>query len=324
MWLRQKTVSKGNMKQILGTMTFGDQVDQDTAQSMLDVFLASGQHELDTAYQYCEGRTEEMLGVLLPPEKRKGLYIASKVNPWDGEGLQPNEIRKQFEEILRRLGRDNIDLLYLHSPDLETSVVQTLECCFELYQQGKFRDFGLSNYSSWQVAEVVEICRREGWMKPTVYQGMYNALTRDVERELFPCLRNYGLSFNAYNPLAGGLLTGKYKSLDDFPDSGRFSENKGYQGRYWKRDYFEVLQKLGEACKEQGLTPTQAAMSWLVNHSLLDSEQGDGIILGVTKVEHLKANMTACKYPPIDQEILDILDQGWEIIKPNCFKYFRP
>ena len=312
------------MKQILGTMTFGDQVDQDTAQSMLDVFLASGQHELDTAYQYCDGRTEKLLGVLLPPEKRKGLYIASKVNPWDGEGLQPEEIKKQFEEILRRLGRDSIDLLYLHSPDLETPVVRTLECCFELYQQGKFRDFGLSNYASWQVAEVVEICRREGWMEPIVYQGMYNALTRDVERELFPCLRNYGISFNAYNPLAGGLLTGKYKSLDDFPDSGRFSENKGYQGRYWKQDYFEVLQKLGEACKEHGLTPTQAAMSWLVNHSLLDSEQGDGIIIGVTKIEHLKANMAASKSAPLDQAILDILDQGWEIIKPNCFRYFRP
>jgi aflatoxin B1 aldehyde reductase len=312
------------MKQILGTMTFGDQVDQDTAQSMLDVFLASGQHELDTAYEYCDGRTEEMLGLLLPPEKQKGLYIASKVNPWDGEGLQPKEIRKQFEEILQRLGRDNIDLLYLHSPDLETPVAQTLECCFELYQQGKFRDFGLSNYSSWQVAEVVEICRREGWMEPTVYQGMYNALTRDVERELFPCLRNYGISFNAYNPLAGGLLTGKYKSLDDIPDSGRFSEKKNYRGRYWKKDYFEVLLKLGEACIEHGLTPTQAAMSWLVNHSLLDSGQGDGIILGVTRIEHLNANMAACKHAPIDQAILDILDQGWEIIKPNCFRYFRP
>jgi aflatoxin B1 aldehyde reductase len=222
------------------------------------------------------------------------------------------------------LGRDNIDLLYLHSPDLETPVAQTLECCFELYQQGKFRDFGLSNYSSWQVAEVVEICRREGWMEPTVYQGMYNALTRDVERELFPCLRNYGISFNAYNPLAGGLLTGKYKSLDDIPDSGRFSEKTNYRGRYWKKDYFEVLLKLGEACIEHGLTPTQAAMSWLVNHSLLDSGQGDGIILGVTRIEHLNANMAACKHAPIDQAILDILDQGWEIIKPNCFRYFRP
>ena len=312
------------MKQILGTMTFGDQVDQDTAQSLLDVFLASGQHELDTAYEYCDGRTEEMLGVLLPPTKRTGLYIASKVNPWNDEGLQPEAIRKQFEEILQRLSRDNIDLLYLHSPDLKTPVVQTLECCFELYQQGKFRDFGLSNYSSWQVAEVVEICRREGWMEPTVYQGMYNALTRDVERELFPCLRNYGISFNAYNPLAGGLLTGKYKSLDDIPDSGRFSEKTNYRGRYWKKDYFEVLLKLGEACIEHGLTPTQAAMSWLVNHSLLDSGQGDGIILGVTRIEHLNANMAACKHAPLDQAILDILDQGWEIIKPDCFRYFRP
>jgi aflatoxin B1 aldehyde reductase len=312
------------MKQILGTMTFGDQVDQDTAQSMLDVFLAADNHELDTAHQYCDGRTEEMLGILLPPTKRKGLYLASKVNPWNDKGLQPEAIRKQFEEILQRLGRDNIDLLYLHAPDLKTPVVQTLECCFELYQQGKFRDFGLSNYSSWQVAEVVEICRREGWMEPTIYQGMYNALTRDVERELFPCLRNYGISFYAYNPLAGGLLTGKYSSLDDFPDSGRFLENKDYKGRYWKQDYFEVLQKLGEACIAHGLTPTQAAMSWLVNHSLLDSGLGDGIILGVTKIEHLKTNMAACKHAPLNQAILDILDQGWDIIKPDCFKYFRP
>ncbi len=89
MWQTQQATSKDDMKQILGTMTFGDQVDQDTAQSMLDVFLVSGNHELDTAYQYCDGRTEEMLGVLLPPAKRKGFYIASKVNPWNDEGLQP-------------------------------------------------------------------------------------------------------------------------------------------------------------------------------------------------------------------------------------------
>ena len=312
------------MKTILGTMTFGEQVDRSTAQSMLDLFVASGNYEIDTAHQYCEGKTEEMLGVLLAAKKRNKFYLASKVNPWNDRGLQPDQVKIQMGEILQRLGSDHIDLLYLHSPDLETPVEQTLEACFELYQQNKFKAFGLSNFAAWQVAEVVEICRQNGWMEPSVYQGMYNALTRDVERELFPCLRNYGISFYAYNPLAGGLLTGKYKSLDGLPDSGRFALRNGYQPRYWKQEYFRVVQQLDEACAESGLKPTQAAMSWLVNHSRLAAENDDGIILGVSRIEHLKENMQACGQAPLEQAIDDILDQGWEMIKANCFRYFRP
>jgi aflatoxin B1 aldehyde reductase len=281
------------MKQILGTMTFGDQVDQDTAQEMLAQFTGSGNYEIDTAHIYCDGRTEEMLGRLLPPAARDKLYIASKVNPWNDDGLKPASVKKQMTEILQRLSTDRVDLLYLH-------------------------------YASWQVAEVAETCRRNGWMEPTVYQGMYNALTRDVERELFPCLRNYDIRFNAYNPLAGGMLTGKHLSMDDIPDSGRFNVERGYLDRYWKQDYFDVLQDLQTVCQELNLKPVEVALSWLVNHSLLDHELGDGIILGASKVEHLAQNMAACKHAPLDQAILEILDRGWEIIKPNCFKYFRP
>ena len=312
------------MKQILGTMTFGEQVDEDTARTLLQQFTDAGNSEIDTAYQYCEGKTEEMLGRLIPPEARDKLYIASKVNPWNDRGLQPTQVKKQLAEILRRLGTDRVDLLYLHSPDLDTPVVQTLECCFELFQKGKFRHFGLSNYASWQVAEVVETCRHNGWMQPTVYQGMYNALTRDVERELFPCLRNYGMRFYAYNPLAGGMLTGKHLSIDDIPDSGRFNPKRGYLDRYWKQDYFNVLQELQAACQEFDLKPVEVALSWLVNHSLLDDGNGDGIILGASRVEHLDQNMKACNHTPLDPSIIDILDRGWEIIKPNCFRYFRP
>jgi len=221
------------MKLILGTMTFGDQVEQATAESLLQTFTDAGHDELDTAH----------------------------------DGLQAVEVKRQMAEILQRLGSDSVDLLYLHSPDLDTPVEQTLEACFELFQQGRFRHFGLSNYASWQVAEVVETCRRNGWMEPTVYQGMYNALTRDVERELFPCLRNYGIHFYAYNPLAGGLLTGKHLSLDDLPDSGRFNVRNGYLERYWKKEYFDVLRELQDACAESGLKPVAVAMSWLINHS---------------------------------------------------------
>jgi aflatoxin B1 aldehyde reductase len=312
------------MKQILGTMTFGDQVDDDTAQTLLESFFAAGNRELDTAYQYCEGRTEEMLGRLLPSLASAKPYIASKVNPWNDEGLQAQQVKQQFDEILRRLGREDIDLLYLHSPDLETPVEQTLEACFALYERGRFRHFGLSNYAAWQVAEVVETCRRHGWMEPRVYQGMYNALTRDVERELFPCLRNYGMCFYAYNPLAGGLLSGKHRALEDDPDSGRFAPDRGYRDRYWKSDYFQVLDELQRACADNGPRPVEVAMNWLCNHSLLDADAGDGIILGVSKIEHLAENMNACGGAPLDPALVDILDRGWQLVKPDCFRYFRP
>lgn len=312
------------MKLILGSMTFGEQVDRETARTMIDSYLDSGNNEIDTAHIYCDGKTESMLGQLLPALRREGIYLATKVNPWNDGGLAPEQVNRQFDESLQRLGCDSVDLLYLHSPDLETPVEKTLQACFEIYQRGGFREFGLSNYAAWQVAEVVETCRRHGWMRPVVYQGMYNALTRDVERELFPCLRNYGMRFYAYNPLAGGLLSGKHLSLDAIPDSGRFVVERGYQERYWKQDYFETLNELRQVCDEAGLTQVQVAMRWLANHSLIQAELGDGIILGASKIEQLRENLGAFDPAPLDTSIIEILDRGWEIIKPNCFRYFRP
>lgn len=312
------------MKKILGTMTFSDQVNQTEAQSMMTQFTQFGGGELDTAYVYCEGRTEAMLGALLPPQQRNQVFLASKVHPWNDQGLQPDQVEKQLNESLERLGTDYLDLLYLHSPDLNTDVELTLERCFELYQQGKFKTFGLSNFASWQVAEVVEICRRNGWMQPTVYQGMYNAMTRDVETELFPCLRHYNMHFYAYNPLAGGLLTGKHQSIQSMPDSGRFRENYGYRSRYWKDDYFLVLDDFLRICAEAEISPVNAAFSWLINHSKLSAELGDGIILGASKVSQLTDNLSAFDQGPLDESMLEVLDRGWAVIKPNCFRYFRP
>ncbi|MFT4650499.1 MAG: aflatoxin B1 aldehyde reductase [Flavobacteriales bacterium] len=312
------------MKKILGTMTFSDQVNQAEALAMMTQFSQSGGHELDTAYVYCEGRTETMLGALLPAAQRQRVFLASKVHPWNDQGLQPDQVQKQLNETLSRLDTDYVDLLYLHSPDLDTAVELTLERCFELYQQGKFKTFGLSNFASWQVAEVVEICRRNGWMQPTVYQGMYNAMTRDVETELFPCLRHYDMHFYAYNPLAGGLLTGKHQSIQSMPDTGRFRENYGYRSRYWKDDYFSVLDDFQRICADVEITPVNAAFSWLINHSKLSDELGDGIILGASKVSQLTDNLSAFNQGPLHESILEVLDRGWEVIKPNCFRYFRP
>ncbi len=313
------------VKLILGTMTFADQANSSVSQIMLDHFVAAGNNELDTAHMYNDGKTEELLGKLITAQTRDQFYIATKVNPWNDNGLQADEVKRQFEISLKRLNTDYADLLYLHSPDLDTPIEQTLEACWELFQQDKFKDFGLSNYASWQVAEIMEICRSKGWMQPKVYQGMYNALTRDVERELFPCLRNYGLSFYVYNPLAGGLLTGKHSSFERTPDQGRFATNNDtYQDRYWKQEYFKVIQQLNSCCETENITATQAALRWLAHHSNLAGEHGDGIILGASKSDHLLANLDGCSQGPLPNSVIDILEQGWETVRPNCIKYFRP
>ncbi|XP_026581220.1 aflatoxin B1 aldehyde reductase member 2-like [Pseudonaja textilis] len=167
-------------------------------------------------------------------EIKSKVKIATKANPWDGKTLKAQSVRSQLEESLQRLRLPSVDLFYLHAPDHETPVEETLRACNELHKEGKFKALGLSNYASWEVAEICTLCKAHQWLLPTVYQGMYNATTRQVEKELFPCLRHFGMSFYAYNPLAGGLLTGKYKYEDkdlSQPPTGRFFGND------WARVY---------------------------------------------------------------------------------------
>ena len=312
------------MKLILGTMTFGGQVDAQAAREMINEFRAAGNNHIDTAHVYCDGKTETLLGKILAPEDRADRYLATKVNPWNDGGLRPQSVDRQFRQSLQRLESDRVDLLYLHSPDLDTPVRDTLEACWRLFEGGTFTDFGVSNYAAWQVAEIVHQCELNGWMRPSVYQGMYNALTRDVERELFPCLRNYGISFYAYNPLAGGLLTGKYKSGVNKPETGRFAQHEAYRGRYWKDNYFAAMEDLHRTCTELDIAPTAAALRWLVHHSSLTADAGDGIVLGASRVSQLQENMIACTQGPLPDPLLQVLDRGWDATRPDCMKYFRP
>lgn len=312
------------MKAILGSMTFGEQADRNTAAAMLERFFDAGYDEIDTAHAYVDGKTEFLLGELIGGEQRKSIRLATKVNPWNDDGLKPASVQRQFAESLERLQTDKVDLLYLHAPDLDTPIADTLQACHELYQQGRFTEFGLSNYAAWQVAEIAELCRRHGWMQPTVYQGLYNALTRGVEPELLPCLRNYGIRFYAYNPLAGGLLSGKYKSIDSIPEDGRFGIRTGYRERYWKADYFSVVDEFSEACANADVKPAEAALRWLAHHSQLNAEKGDGVILGASRIEQLEENLAAFDQPPLDEAIVEILDRGWEVTRPDSFRYFRP
>ncbi len=309
---------------IFGTMTFGKQVDEKTADRMVALFLEKGHVQLDTAHTYADGLSEEILGRILTPSRRRKVYLATKVNPGKGGGLAPEQLTKQLELSLRRLNADSVDLLYLHAPDPRTPIEETLDCCDRLFRQSKFRELGLSNYASWQVIDIWRLCEQRGWMRPAVYQGMYNAITRDVERELFPALRRAGMRFCAYNPLAGGFLTGKYSLPETKPSAGRFVLLANYMDRYWRGSSFKALEIVRRACGEKGLTVTEGALRWLIVHSLLNGAGGDGIIIGASGLEQFEENLKSCGEKELPGDLIAAFDQAWEIVRPECPRYFRP
>ena len=309
---------------ILGTMTFARQVGQEEAGRILESFFASDGREIDTARVYGQGKTEEMLGHLLANYDRSTYRLATKANPSIEGNLGPDTIRRQLETSLDVLKLERADLFYLHQPDLATPIEKTLEGCARLHEEGKFVELGLSNYAAWQVADIWHICRKEGWVAPTVYQGIYNALTRAAEPELFPCLRSLGMRFYAYNPLAGGLLTGRYQQQSERPEAGRFAVFKNYLDRYWKPSLFQGLDGVRKSCDQGGISMASAALRWMAHHSGVDGSQGDGAILGVSRVSQLEENIAACRGQTLPDEVVSSIEAAWQAARLDSPKYFRP
>ncbi|XP_047203367.1 aflatoxin B1 aldehyde reductase member 3 [Girardinichthys multiradiatus] len=314
---------------LLGTMAFGGRADAEQSQGMVTAFLNKGHNQLDTAFMYMDGRSEAIVGDMHLP---KTVSIATKANPWDGKTLKPESVRSQLETSLQRLKTDCVDLFYLHAPDHQNPIQDTLRACNELHNEGKFKELGLSNYASWEVAEIGCICRHNNWIVPTVYQGMYNATTRQVETELLPCLRYYGMRFYAYNPLAGGLLTGKYhyEDKDGSQPAGRFFSNSwaaAYRDRYWKLSHFQaidlVLKALETAYGSEKPSLTSAAMRWMYHHSQLKGDLGDGVIIGMSNMEQLQQNLAAAEEGPLNQRVVDAFNEAWDLVAHECPNYFR-
>ena len=227
-----------NMHQtVLGTMNIeypyssNSNTSLEYYQSILEKYISQTEHPiLDTAYYYGNTKTEKVLGKILPKLSRKP-QIATKANPWfqndftNGQygQLSCEELTRQLNTSLKNLEIEKVDYFYLHCPDYETPIQETLETCDYLWRKEKFDYLGISNYSKFQLQEIMNICEKNGLNVPRYYQGMYNMICRKVE-EIFPLLDDYNIDFWAYNPLAGGLLSGKYK--DGIPESNtRFSSN---------------------------------------------------------------------------------------------------
>ena len=311
------------MKIVLGTMNFGPQLDEAASREMVTTFLKTGNRELDTAYVYNGGSTETILGAILPSLPESRYEIATKVHPRITGRLDRETIMMELGESLQRMKRDRVDLLYFHFPDGKTPVEEALETMAELHQKGVVREFGLSNYPAWQVIDIAYKCDKIGAPRPTVYQGMYNALCRNVEPELFPAIRSLGMRFYAFNPLAGGMLTGKHLHFEDTPEPGRFARLESYRKRYWKQSYFDAVDEIRKACEAENIPMAEAGYRWLCCHSMMDAAKDDGILLGASRQEQMAQNMAATTKGPLPQSVLDAMDAAWEIAKPDSPAYFK-
>lgn len=314
-------MDKNPVNLILGTMTFGESVFQPGVGEFVNAFLDAGYDELDTAYVYNEGNCERLLGEILPKLDRP-FKIATKVNPRISGKLDADAAYKQVKESLERMNLDSVDTVYLHFPDPATPVESVLEAMADLHDQGKFKELGLSNFPAWMVTNVWHICDKRGWVKPTVFEGVYNPLTRRAEAELNDCLNAFGLRFYAYNPLCGGLLTGRYGKFEDAPTDGRFTHRPNYQGRYWKKSFFDAVEVIKTAAEKYGITSIEATYRWLAYHSMLNGERGDAILIGASKLNHLKQNMETVKAGPLPEDMVEAFNTAWTITKGDSPEYF--
>ena len=187
---------------------------------------------------------------------------------------------------------------------------------------------GLSNFTAFEVAEVVMTCKYNGWVRPTIYQGMYNAITRSIDAELIPACRRYGLDVVVYNPIAGGIFSGKYSS-SDVPTEGRYSDSVGkmgsmYRARYFKDATWEALRVIEPVVKQHNLTLLETAFRWVVHHSALKVKDGnDGIIIGVSSLQQLEQNLKDIEKGPLPEEVVKALDEAWLVAKPTTPNYWH-
>src|SRR6202047_637545 len=204
----------------LGYRGYGARVhDAATANAMLCAVLESGPDQLATCSVYGDGPCDQMLGDLRAAER---FGIATRIHSGNTRVHEPENLKGVFKESLARLKTDKVKIFYLVTPDSATPIESTLSALQELHDEGLFEEFGVSNFSAWQVAEASQIAARHGWIRPSVYQGLYNAITRAVEPELFKCLGNYGIRFHAYNPLAGGAFIRNFADSAAVAPGSRF------------------------------------------------------------------------------------------------------
>jgi 1-deoxyxylulose-5-phosphate synthase len=304
-----------------GTMTFGGQTDEPAAIRMVERCLEAGINFFDTANVYQRGTSEAILGKALEGRRHR-VVLASKVrgkmgDAPDQEGLSAAAIRRAIEESLRRLRTDFLDIYYLHQPDYACPLEDTLEAMEVLVQAGKVRHVACSNYAAWQMCRMRWIADARGYQPVRVAQPMYNLLARGIEDEFLPCCREFGVATVCFNPLAGGLLSGKHSPQAPLPGS-RFDGNQMYLNRYWHPQDFDAVEAVREVARRAGRPMVSVALNWMLHHTAATCA-----IVGASRLEQLEENLAAADDGPLDPETAGALDGIWRQLRGVTPKYNR-
>ena len=297
----------------LGTMTFGLQSDEETSRAILDTAADAGINFIDTADVYplggglaTVGRTEEIIGRWLKG-KREHFILATKcvgrvgAAPWD-QGASRKHILDAIEASLRRLDTDYIDLYQLHSDDTSTRLDETLEALDAIVRAGKVRYIGVSNFLAYRLSRALGRADVRNLTRFVSVQPRYNLLFREIERELLPLAQEEGLGVIPYNPLAGGLLTGKHNRADGPTAGTRFTLGDAaerYQERYWHDREFNTVEELRSVADAAGLSLTTLALAWVLANPIITAP-----IIGASRPEQLTDSLRA-----IEVQLDDSLNQ---------------
>ena len=309
----------------LGTMTFGNQIDEAESIKLIRWTIDAGINFIDTADMYVDGRTEEIVGKALKG-MRQSVVLATKVGTWQSGpdvndiGLSRKHIMDAIEGSLRRLGTDYIDIYYTHTPDKTTPIEETLRVLDDLIHQGKVRYIGCSNYLAWQLCKALWVSDNKNLACFDCIQPPYNLITRGIEDELLPLCTSEGVGVCVYNPMAGGLLTGKHDPNRPPPEDTRFGnkrQGKTYTDRYWLPGNFEAVARFKETAEKHGRSMPRFSLAWVLNNRAITS-----IICGANSIKQLEENIGAVEITLTEEE-LNVCDEVWHQLRPPRFSYSR-
>jgi len=307
----------------LGTMTFGLQCDEQRSIAILDTAAEGGIDFLDTADVYplgggrdTAGRTEEIVGRWLKG-KRASIIVATKCvgqmgpKPWD-QGMSRKHILDAIDASLKRLQTDYVDLYQLHGFDPGTPIDEALEALDAVVKSGKARYVGVSNWMAHRVARALGRSELRNISRVDSVQPRYNLLFRTFERDLLPLCEEEGVAVIPYNPLAGGLLTGKHDRAAPPEEGTRFTVGRAgamYQARYWHDREFDTIEALRKIAKESDMSLTVLALRWVMSNTAITAP-----IIGASKPEQLADNLDAAEKGSLPADLkakLDEITDSW-------------
>jgi aryl-alcohol dehydrogenase (NADP+) len=279
----------------LGTMMFGDRTDTRAASRIVSIARDSGVNFIDTADVYAGGESERITGKHIAEDRDKWVLATKAGNPGkaglnDG-GLGRKWLMQVIDASLERLGTDYVDIWYLHKPDLETPLEETLSAVADIIAMGKARYWGISNFRGWMIADAVRIADAMGLSRPVVCQPYYNAMDRTPEVEVLPACDRYGIGVVPYSPLARGVLTGKYAPGADPDEESRAGRaDKRMMETEFRPESLEIATRLTEHARARGMTPGDYALLWVLNNNLVTS-----VLAGPRTVEQWESYLASLR-----------------------------